>query len=88
LIGRLRRRLPGAPVLVGMWAEGDPVLSEPAMQATVGADIYVQSLRHAVQACVDEAKASDKARPGALPLDPAGDRGPEAEPLALPYRLP
>jgi predicted PurR-regulated permease PerM len=84
MMGRLRRRLPGARLVVGMWAEGEPTLGD---RAVIGADAYVQSLRDAVQACVDAAEA----RPGALPpssqaWDPAGDRGPQT-PLPGVHRL-
>lgn len=55
LIGRLRRRLPSAPLLVGMWVEGEAILSDPALRAALGADICVASLGDAVQACLDAA---------------------------------
>ncbi len=58
LIARLRRRFPGAPLLVGLWGEGDPVFADPALRGMIGADVYVQTLRGAVQACLDVAGAA------------------------------
>jgi hypothetical protein len=55
LLARLRRRLPKAPLLVGMGAQGEAILDDPAAAAAVGADIYVTSLRAAVKACLEVA---------------------------------
>ncbi len=56
LIERLRRRLPGVPIVVGVWPAGDAVLKDKALQASLGADAYTTSLTGAVDACLDRAK--------------------------------
>ena len=55
LLRRLRQRLPGAPVLVGLWPAEEAVLSDRQLQKTVGADHYVSSLREAVNVCLQAA---------------------------------
>jgi hypothetical protein len=47
LLMRLRKRLPNASILVGLWAVQDPNLRQ-----MIGADYYVSTLHDAVQACV------------------------------------
>lgn len=64
LLQRLRRRLVGVPILVGLWPAEDEVLKDKAMQTALGADHYVTSLRAAVDACVAEAQKGS--RPAAL----------------------
>jgi predicted PurR-regulated permease PerM len=63
LLRRLRARLPGAPMLVGLWPAEAPVLSDEALQRAVGADHFTASLHAAVEACVAEAEkaAADRA---------------------------
>ena len=68
LLARLRRRLPQTPLLVGIWAAGDPMLSNPELPPSIGATICVGSLREAVQACLDTAR---KAGRDTLLLSPA-----------------
>ena len=41
LIRRLRRKLPHAPILVGLWPSDDEVLKEERVRAIIGADYYV-----------------------------------------------
>jgi hypothetical protein len=60
LLERLKRRAPGVPVLVGLWPVGEKVLSDAALGRQVGADVYVSSLRQAVEACL--AVASGQSR--------------------------
>ena len=57
LIQRLRRQLPGRPILVGLWPAEDAVLKDQRMRAAIGADEYTPSLRAAVEACVQQAHA-------------------------------
>jgi predicted PurR-regulated permease PerM len=60
LLQRLRRRLPEAPILVGLWPADDAVLTDEALRKTIGADHYVTSLREAVACVLAEAqKAGD-----------------------------
>lgn len=56
LLQRLRRRVPGIPILVGLWPADDEVLRDKQLQTAVGADHYVTSLRAAVDACAAEAQ--------------------------------
>ncbi len=64
LIRRLRRRLPpGTPVLVGLWADADPALKDEAIRREMGADIYVSTLRDAVQACLHQAQSAEEPLP-------------------------
>jgi predicted PurR-regulated permease PerM len=52
LLQRLRARLPEAPLLVGLWPERDPILTDRVLRRTVGADYYVCTLHDAVKACL------------------------------------
>jgi len=62
LMKRLRRRLPDAPILVGLWPSEDDALRDDRVRAVIGADYYSTSLREAVNSCVEAAgKASDEA---------------------------
>lgn len=56
LLRRLRERLPGVPLLVGLWPEHDPVLTDRDRRRMVGADHYVITLREAVETCVSAAE--------------------------------
>ncbi|SEF12297.1 Predicted PurR-regulated permease PerM [Rhizobiales bacterium GAS191] len=56
LIRRLRQALPGAPILVGLWAADDAATRDERLRATIGVDYYVCSLRQAVAACLKEAQ--------------------------------
>ena len=50
LIRRLRQKAPEATIVVGLWAEGEPAVSDPAIQQVVSADRYLTSLRDAAAA--------------------------------------
>ena len=62
LMERLRRRLPGKPMLVGLWPVKDEVLSNESMRRAIGADYYTTSLHDALDSCLAEArkKAEEK----------------------------
>ncbi len=55
LLRRLRARLPGARILIGLWPADGGVLGDQASRETLGADNYATSLRDAVEQCVGEA---------------------------------
>jgi hypothetical protein len=55
LLKRMKRRAPGVRILVGLWPAEDDVLKDRHVQAALGADYYVTSLREAVNVCVSEA---------------------------------
>jgi predicted PurR-regulated permease PerM len=57
LLRRLRQRLPHARLLVGLWAAEQAILTDDRLRAAVGADLYTSSLREAVEACLEAARA-------------------------------
>ncbi|MBS0644649.1 MAG: AI-2E family transporter [Acetobacteraceae bacterium] len=57
LLRRLRQRLPRAKLLVGLWPAEQQILTDDRLRAAVGADVYTASLREAVEACLDTARA-------------------------------
>ncbi len=56
LLRRVRQRIPGAQVLVGLWPADEPVMRDERLRAAVSADHYASSLRDAVTACVEAAR--------------------------------
>ncbi|MFH6781593.1 MULTISPECIES: AI-2E family transporter [Methylobacterium] len=77
LVQRLRRRVPEAQVLVGLWPADDAVLTDPDARATLGADHYAVSLREGVEACLEAVRDVPADRPA--PEPPAASR-PAREP--------
>ena len=61
LMQRLKRRLPGVPILVGLWPSEDEVLTSDRVRAVIGADYYSTSLREAVNSCVEAARKAAEA---------------------------
>ena len=61
LMQRLKARLPGRPILVGLWPAEDAVLKEDRVRAVIGADHYTSSLKAAVDACLAEARSHAEA---------------------------
>jgi hypothetical protein len=59
LLRRLRKRIPGAPMLVGLWPADDAILTDAVLRREVGADYYVTSLREGVDACLGALRAAD-----------------------------
>jgi predicted PurR-regulated permease PerM len=57
LLRRLRHRLPAARLLVGLWPAEQAILTDDRLRAAVGADVYTSSLREAVEACLEAARA-------------------------------
>lgn len=55
LLRRLRQRLPGVPILVGLWPAGDRTMTDAQVQSIVGADAHVSTLRDAVDTCLQVA---------------------------------
>ncbi len=56
LLQRLRHRLNGQKLLVGLWPSGDMALSDETIRRQIGADVYVSSLHDAVEQCVTQAR--------------------------------
>ncbi len=57
LIHRLRQHLPkGTPILVGLWPDNEPALTEKAAQTVIGADYFTNSLGESVSCCVEAAR--------------------------------
>lgn len=50
LMRRLHGWLPGVPVLVGSWAEGEAALTDPSIRGSIGADQYTTTLAGVVDA--------------------------------------
>ncbi len=67
LMQRLRVRLPGRPVVVGLWPTEDTVLKDDRLRSAIGADHYVSSLRATVETCLADART----RIPAAPTEPA-----------------
>ncbi len=67
LLRRLRERLPGARLLVGLWPAQDPILRDHALRQAVGADDYVSTLEEAVQACLAAAQPATGRDPRRAP---------------------
>ena len=61
LLRRLRQRMPGVPLLVGLWPEGEAVLTDKAQARMVGADYFTASLHDAVTQCLKVAAALPEA---------------------------
>jgi predicted PurR-regulated permease PerM len=57
LLRRLRGRLPAARMLVGLWPTEQAILTDDRLRAALGADLYTCSLREAVEACLEAARA-------------------------------
>ena len=53
LIRRLRQRLPGVPIIIGLWPADDPVLTDADLRQMMGADAYAGSLRDMVIQAVE-----------------------------------
>jgi predicted PurR-regulated permease PerM len=51
LLRRLRARMPGIPVLVGIWPTDETLLNDERLRAAIEADYFATSLRDAVTAC-------------------------------------
>ena len=65
-IRRLRQKLPGSSILVGLWAENDAALTDRGLGAQIGADYYVRSLQEAVDLCIASLKDEDLSASSAL----------------------
>ncbi|MGH8320131.1 MAG: AI-2E family transporter [Steroidobacteraceae bacterium] len=55
LLARLRERVPGVPLLIGLWPPQDPIQQDGRLRQLLGADYYVSTLYQAVEACLAEA---------------------------------
>jgi len=55
LMRRLRQRLPGVPILVGLWPSAQDDIDDKRTRNVVAADFYASSLKEAVDACVQAA---------------------------------
>ncbi|NIX78303.1 AI-2E family transporter [Microvirga terricola] len=62
LLQRLRKLVPDIPILVGLWSKDNAVLKDTSLQAALGADYYVSSLREALSICVKLANGEEEPR--------------------------
>ena len=58
LLRRLRRHLPGVPILVGLWPPGEEVLNDERLRRAIGADLTAATLTETVNHCLEAAKAN------------------------------
>ena len=65
LMRRLRSRMPGVPILVGVWPAEDSDVSDKRIRNVIGADHYTANLKDAVDACVTV--AHEAASPTSVP---------------------
>jgi hypothetical protein len=71
LVRRLRQRAPDVKILVGLWPSGDAVPGDRDARAAIAADSYATSLREAVSACLETARAASVPAPAGLaPTEP------------------
>ena len=49
LVRRLRERIPGVPILVGLWPSEDTVLKNDRVRAVMRADYFTTPLREALE---------------------------------------
>ena len=68
LVRRLKQRLPGIPILVGLWPSEDEALKDGRVRSVVGADHFVTSLREAVETCIATAH-QDAGTSGPAPVE-------------------
>jgi predicted PurR-regulated permease PerM len=61
LIRRLRHRLPGVPLIVGLWPADDRTLVDQDLRQMMGADAYAGSLRDMVIQAVELARTDTRA---------------------------
>ena len=62
LLRRLRTRLPGVPILVGLWPANDAVVHDERLRGVIGADYFSTSLRESVEGCLAAATAAAEPR--------------------------
>jgi predicted PurR-regulated permease PerM len=53
LVRRLRQKLPGVPIILGLWPPTDPILTDSDLRQMMGADAYAGSLRDMVIQAVE-----------------------------------
>lgn len=63
LVRRLRERVPGAPILVGLWQADAELLEDERLRQAVRADHYVLSIRDAVNTCIAVARVPEATEP-------------------------
>ena len=56
LVRRLRQRLPGVPIIVGLWPADDPMMTDGELRGMMDADAYASSLRDMVIQAVEVAR--------------------------------
>jgi predicted PurR-regulated permease PerM len=73
LVRRVRRRMAGVPVMVGLWDAGADVIADERLRAMIDADHYAQTLREALAICIDVARRTEAARPAAVGVAPTDE---------------
>ncbi len=58
MLQRLRERVPGKKLLVGLWPADDLAMTDDGVRREIGADVTVSTLHDAVEGCLAEARAA------------------------------
>ncbi|MCJ2071251.1 AI-2E family transporter [Methylobacterium sp. J-030] len=74
LIRRLKERIPGVPVLLGLWLARDDNRAASGAQRSAGADMQAGSLRAVVEAVLAAAQEPEPGDAAAIHAPAAGDR--------------
>ena len=64
---RVRQRLPGVKLMVGLWPTGEAVLHDERLRQAIGADFTAATLTDAVNLCLREAESSPPSVKAAAP---------------------
>lgn len=75
LVGRLKRRMPDLPIVVGLWQADHEILNDEGQRAAIGGDVHVSSLDSTLQAVLAQAGTI-------VGADKAGSSAPEPPPSA------
>jgi hypothetical protein len=68
LLRRLRSRVPGIPILVGIWPTDETLLNDERLRAAIEADYFATSLHGAVLSCLTVVHDGSPAEPSAKEL--------------------
>ena len=66
LMRRLRSRMPGVPILVGVWPAENSDVSDKRIRNVIGADHYTANLKDAVDTCVRVAHEAARQTPASV----------------------
>ena len=67
---RLRRKLPRAKIMIGLWTEMDTAKQASAVMESAKADLMASSLRDAIRMCIESIRPDQKVYPQRLDARP------------------